>query len=469
MNAKIDAPSALPLPGFRPLPLLGGRGNQVSLLGDPVRFLTRLHGRHGPVAAVTRGDPAMVCALGPEYNQQVLLDNDAFLSLELPFGFPLDSACSRLNAGLLFMNGARHRRHRRLLAPTFHRQRIEGYVDDIVAIAEEQVRGWPSGVTPDIMRPLQAIVDRVINRVLFGLGPEADLGGAVKRYIERQFSPGVLLFPRDLPGLPYRRLLAEGAALEAKVLGTLEAKRRQPDAADILSLLLAARTEDGDALDDSEVVGHATLLFFAAYDTTIDALAWTLFLLAQHPEVHAALVEELSSALDGGPPTLALLGRVPLLDRVIKESLRLLPPLPLIIRTSTRDIGLGRFELPAGARVCVSPYMTQRMPELYAEPRRFRPERWETLTPVPGGFLPFGAGNHGCIGAALAMLELRVLLAVLVSRLHLTLPPEVRVDRRVRILMSPRGLPMRVTRGPRNYPRSAVRGDVHEMVELPRA
>ena len=160
---------------------------------------------------------------------------------------------------------------------------------------------------------------------------------------------------------------------------------------------------------------------------------------------------------------------MPLLDRVIKESLRILSPFVMAIRASSAAFVLDGHGLPAGTQVCVSPALTHHLPDLYADPQRFHPARWETLSPPPGAYLPFGAGAHGCIGAALAMMELRIVLAMLLPRYRLTLAANARIDRQVSIIMSPRhGLPMTITPQDRAFGgmKGGVRGNIQELVRL---
>ena len=465
------------LNGPRALPWIGPRLNLAKLFGDPITYLTKLHGRFGPVATITGGDRAVVSALGPVYNQQVLLQGDQFLSLGAPFTLPAGSASARLNRGLIFMNGAEHRHHRKLVTPAFHKQRIEGYQQAMITTVDQQLAHWPTGQTVDLMPQLQRLVNGLINQVLFGLREGEDgaqVGALVQRYVAHQFSPLVMLAPYDRPGLPFRRLLQEGITVDQALRQIIATKRAAGLAGnDILSLLINAHSEAGDgvrhSLSDDELIGHLTIFFFAAHDTTVNALGWTLFLLSQHPAILADLVDELDGTLHGDAPTLAQLSQLPLLDRVIKESLRILSPFVMAIRASSAAFVLDGHGLPAGTQVCVSPALTHHLPDLYADPQRFHPARWETLSPPPGAYLPFGAGAHGCIGAALAMMELRIVLAMLLPRYRLTLAANARIDRQVSIIMSPRhGLPMTITPQDRAFGgmMGGVRGNIQELVRL---
>jgi cytochrome P450 len=197
------------------------------------------------------------------------------------------------------------------------------------------------------------------------------------------------------------------------------------------------------------------------------ALAWTLLLLAQQPRILADVVDELDSVLHGGAPTLEQLPRLPLLERVIKESMRVLPPASVMSRVSTEPFQLGPYAMPKGSIVTISPYITHRLPELYPEPRAFKPERWETVDASPYDYIPFGAGPRMCIGASFAMMEIKPVLAMVLQRYRLTVVPGTRVNYQVKITLSPKGgLPMIVARQDRHFRTTEVRGTVQRLVDL---
>jgi cytochrome P450 len=183
--------------------------------------------------------------------------------------------------------------------------------------------------------------------------------------------------------------------------------------------------------------------------------------------VHAALVEELERELKGAPPTLEQLERLPLLDRVVKESLRLLPPVPTAFRTSTAPFEMGGHRFEAETRLYYSPYITHRLPDLYPEPKRFLPERWLKEEPPVYGYIPFSNGPRRCIGATLALLEMKLLLSMLLQRFRLSVPPGTRVEPWVRATIQPKGgLPMRLHTRDERLERPEVRGRIHELVAL---
>jgi cytochrome P450 len=294
------------------------------------------------------------------------------------------------------------------------------------------------------------------------------LGERINEVISLALSPASFL-PIAAPGTPRRRLVDGSARLEADLRAVIADKRAAGAAGDdVLATLLATHDEEGAALTDDELLGQLFILFLASHDTTKNAIAWTLFLLAQHPAVLREVVDEIRGALGGGPPSTADLAKMPLLERVIKESLRLFPPAPLTARLMVQPAALGGVDFPAGTEVILSPYNLHRYPDLYPDPARFSPARWEALSPSPFEYAPFGAGPRSCIGAGFAMMELKTVLSMLLQRFGVALPPGARIDRRTTVVMTPRhGMPMTLLPAGEIARPSPVRGDVREMVDLP--
>ncbi len=369
------------------------------------------------------------------------------------------------------MNGDQHRRQRRLVLPAFHRRRVETYRDQMVALTARMLDGWRVGRRLNIAGEMQQLTLCIATATLFGLDATQEAGSVgrlIHQWMALNESIGVLLLPRPWPGTPLRRLLALSEQIEARILTMIGQKRADlAGQNDVLAMLIQARDEDGAALTDTDLIGQAGLIFIAGHETSSNALTWTLFLLSQHPRVLADVLDELAGALRGDAPTVEQLDRLPLLERVIKESMRLLPPATFMMRVSTAPFELGPYALPSGATVTLSPYITHHMPALYPEPERFLPERWLTIDPSVYEYVPFGAGPHMCLGATFATMEIKIVLAMLLQRYQLALSPGARIDRRVKITMSPKyGMPMLVApRGERLQP-GAVRGNIREMVEL---
>ncbi|MEO7092219.1 MAG: cytochrome P450, partial [Polyangiales bacterium] len=275
----------------------------------------------------------------------------------------------------------------------------------------------------------------------------------------------------DVRGLPYRRFLDLTNEIDRETAAIVRAKRaRSPEgASDMLSILLGARDEDGSALDEDELIGHAGVIFAAGHETSTNALAWTLFLLSQHPAIARDLEDELDGQLRGDAPSIDALGKLPLLDAVVKESMRVLPPVPMHPRIVAEDCELGGHRLPAGSELFLSIFHMHHDPAVFSQPASFDPRRWETIKPSVYEYNPFSAGPRMCIGASFAIMEIKIVLATMLQRFRLELPDGARVDPRVAITMAPKGgLPMRVRRrlDPVAIGRGA-QGKIRELVRLP--
>ncbi|MBX3187436.1 MAG: cytochrome P450 [Labilithrix sp.] len=491
-------------PGPEPYRVLGALPQLLRFGRDPISVAGKLFERYGPLASIVRaparimspGGRAVVLANGPELNREILTEHNRYRMFALPGTFyPEDHELSngskvpfrarperlrpirRTLTGLFHVNGDEHRRHRRLLQPAFHKTRIDAYRDDMVTLTEKMLDEWHHGQLRDVHADMTELTLRIATKTLFG-EDAGERGVALARMMQQwlvtMFSPGMLL-RLDLKRLPYARWLDLTRAIDEETVAILRDKQaRIADAkhvgADMLSMLVAARDEDGSALDDDELVGHTGVIFAAGHETSTNALAWTLFLLAEHPGAANDLVDELEGLLKGDAPTIEQLGKLPLLDGVVKESMRLLPPVPLHPRVVGEDTELGGHFLPANTELFLSIFHMHHDPAIFDEPGRFLPARWSRIKPSIFEYNPFSAGPRMCIGAAFATMEIKIALAMLLQRFRVELPPRARVDRRVAITMAPRdGLPMRIRppdRAWRSGPRGS-RGNVRELLELP--
>lgn len=442
---------------------------------DPVRCLCLAYRRFGPLSCLgsvlpwKRDAQKSVLALGPEYNRLVLGDVHTFHTTPQTRGGPINSALRRVRGGLTAMNGETHRRQRQLVLPHFVKTAFDGYYPTVLSETDRIIGSWPAGTPIDAARRMRQLMLRLSARVLFSREEpqQADrLGEMIGDLFQRNWKLGVFLFPFDLPGTPMRRLLRHADALERELLSMIARRRSRPtlEAGDMLDLLIRCR-DSSNEMTDADLLGQATILFAASYETQANAMTWTLFLLAQHPHVLHQLCDELAglSAL----PSQEEIESLPYLEMVLKESMRILPSVPFTIRMAAADTELGSVSLRAGDRVICSHYVTHHLPELYEEPQRFRPERWEHLEPSQYEYLPFSAGPRWCIGKHLAMLMMRVALARIVQKWRFSVVSNSRIDRHVSVTMGTKnGLPMVFALQDRRFEPAPVRGNIHEMVDL---
>jgi len=476
------------VPGPRALPLLGAGAELLRFVLDPIGHVGALFRDYGPIAQLAVGSPTRLVStepnasgtvflFGPELNRALLTNHADFHKCALTGPLyprepltPRTRPLTRMLTGLFHVNESVHREQRRLLMPAFHRSRIESYRDEIVSVTEELLSEYRPGTTRDIRPDMMRLTLRIATATLFGadlgqrgllIGHDLESWGATLRAAN--------VLPFDWPGTPYRRWLELSHAIDARMVEVIREKREQPGAGrDMLSMLIEARDEAGGKLSEDELIGHAGVIFAAGHETSSNALSWTLFLLTEHPRILAELCDELRAQLHGDAPTPGDLAQLPLLDRVVKESLRLFPPAPLNHRITARAAELGDYRIPAGTEILSSIYHTHRMPELYPQPLCFNPDRWLNFEPGPYAYNPFSAGPRMCIGAAFALFEIKVVLAILLQRFRLELVPNQRIDRYFGITLAPAPrVLMRVQRTDRAFARAApVHGNVRSMLDL---
>jgi cytochrome P450 len=334
---------------------------------------------------------------------------------------------------VLLLDGAEHLRHRRLLLPPFHGERLHRYGERIAAIVRREVERWPVGV-PVALRPrLQAITLEVIMRVVFGI-EEAERLDRVRTLLRQVLDLAArrsllfLLFwlarpQAERPWGPWARFQRAVARVDAVLAGEIDRRRREPSTADredILSLLLQARDEQGEPMTDAELRDELITLLVAGHETTATSLAWAFEGLLCSPGPLARVRGEIPQG--GGP----------YLDAVIKETLRLWPVIPIVVRRLAAPMELQGHALPAGAHVAPCIYLAHRRPDAYPEPATFRPERFLDGAADPFAWLPFGGGTRRCLGASFALYEMKVVLATVLgeARLRPTLRPPEPIRRR---------------------------------------
>jgi cytochrome P450 family 135 len=351
---------------------------------------------------------------------------------------------------VLLLDGPEHLRQRRLMLPPFHGERMRAYGDLMTEIAERHVAQWPAGRTFPVHASMQAITFEVILRTVFGIEDAdrlATVGEPLRRLLDATGQPLRLLLlqltssQKGGPRSPWGRVRAMMAPSDAMLHEEIRARRAQAESAeperdDILTLLLAARDEDGNPLTDEELRDELMTLLVAGHETTATGLAWTLERIVRHPDVLARLREE------------AQAGETDYLDAVIKETLRLRPVVPAVVRKLTRPFEVGGWTLPAGVNIAPSIYLIHRRPDLYPEPDAFRPERFLGKSPGTYEWLPFGGGIRRCLGASFALYEMRIVLSTILrmAELEPTSAPGERIARRFVTFTPQRGGRIRATR-----------------------
>ncbi|MCA9078256.1 MAG: cytochrome P450 [Planctomycetaceae bacterium] len=459
-------------PGDDRLPITRGRISDFT--DDAVSCLRGLWARHGHVAALEEGVQRIYFVFGPEYNKQVLSDAERFHSRFFAVRGAKNSAQRRLSSGLLSMNGDEHKRHRRITMQPFAKTSITSYHDAVVHLADEMLDAWQPGETRNIDQEMTEYMLRLTSSVLFGLDAHdlaIEIGRKTERWValNHEIGPAAFVPNPDLTD-KYEELLEAAEELERPIREMLRLRRLNTDGTDVLSLLIQAHNGEGGISDD-QLIGQIALLFGAAHLTSAHTLTWTLFLLSQHPEVMRELHAELSEQTEGNSPRPDQLDTLNVLDRVLKESMRVLPASAYSQRITSQPVELGPFQLPPGAVVIFSQFMSHHLPEMYDEPESFRPDRWKTISPSPYAYLPFGAGPRMCIGAALGMMQLKITLPTILGRYKLSLEDGADVNAQVMstMLFPTSRVPMKISLQDGQFTTPSVIGNIHSLVNLPPA
>lgn len=379
---------------------------------DPFGWSLRCLARYGdPFTAPTVFGPQVITADPAVVEDVFAADPASFAATGAALLGPVMGTSS-----VMLLDGERHRATRKLLAPPFHRGAIERLGEAIAQVARDRLGALPRGRALDIHDVMREIASDVIVRIVFGATEPAAARALTAELFDlaRTLKPTFLLVPalrRRLGGLSaWARFQRACERSQVLVAGLIAARRDAPPGADLLGLLLGARDSAGEPLSEREVWEHLMTFFMAGHDTTASTLAWAVQLVHRDPRVRDRLRAEVATATDD-----AALAALPYLEAVCQETLRLCPIAPYIARDLRRPFAVRGHELPAGATLAISIIGIHRRPELYPEPERFDPDRFLGRGYPPSQFLPFGGGARRCVGAALAMLELKLVLGVLMQ------------------------------------------------------
>jgi len=352
---------------------------------------------------------------------------------------------------LLVLDGAEHLRQRKLLLPPLHGERMASYGERMVRLTEDAIQTWPNSGQFPIHPRLQTIVLDIILRVIFGVEDGenmAQMHSRVSAILDIGANP-LLLFThlqRDWgPYSPWGKFVRIRDDVNTMIYDLMHKRRESKEKKDdILSLLLDARDEDGQPMPDEELLDQLVTLLVAGHETTATALSWALRWLLDSPSLVSRLHADLENegALTNLEPD--RIARAPLLDAVIRETLRLQPVVPMVGRVLQKPACIGGYDLDAGTPVIASIYLVQRRSDLYPDPNRFDPDRFLRRKFGPNEWLPFGGGIRRCVGMAFALYEMKMVLATILARTVLRLPRfgKVREVRRSITISTSGGMPV---------------------------
>ena len=359
---------------------------------------------------------------------------------------------------LVLLDGDRHQRQRRLLMPPFHGDRMRTYSQLICDITEQVMSQWTIGESFLIRSSMQEITLRVILQAVFGLHDGQrfqQLRQLLTSLLDSIGSPlsSTLLFFQSLqrdwgPLSPWGRFLRQKQQIDQLIYDEIRERREQDNLSgnDILTLLMSAVDEAGQPMTDEELRDELMTLLVAGHETTASALTWALYWIHHLPDVHDKLLYELNTLSDNADPS--AISRLPYLTAVCQETLRIYPiTLTTFVRVLKSPLELMGYEFEAGTALVPCVYLTHQREDLYPEPKRFKPERFLERQFSPYEYFPFGGGNRRCIGIALAQLEMKLVLATIVSRFQLALTDSrpVKPVRRGLTIAAPAGMRMVVS------------------------
>lgn len=387
---------------------------------DPLQFAID-NRKYGDIAFYRIGPLRVYQLNSPDLMRQILVEE--------PQKFYKPSLIKRAfkpvgGNGLLTSDGQEWKQQRKLIQPAFHHARLREYAEIMVTHTQRMMDSLRDGETREIGSDMVSLTLGIVVKSLFGadFNASAEEAGAlfmplldaVNQRLNRPFSAPWWV--------PTRRNLREKRALariEARLISLIAERRASAEQrSDLLSVLLAAvDAESGARMSDRQLLDEMKTLFLAGHETTANALTWTWYLLSQHPDVEAKLVEELDRVLGGRTPTAS--DSLPYTEMVVRESMRLYPPAPGFTREPIEDVVLGGYKVRKGSLLVANTYAMHRDAKLFQDPDRFDPERfapgWEERT-SRHAYLPFGGGPRMCIGNAFAMMEARLIIATMAQR-----------------------------------------------------
>ena len=438
---------------------------------DILHNLFELHARHGEIAAIEEGTQRIVFLFDPALNQQVLSDTSTFEARFFALRGPKTSSQRRVTSGLLAMNGDQHRRNRRMLKDVFSLQAIASYGDTVTHLIDRHMADWRVGQQTDLNEEMTRLMLSITSTILFGLenfDQAYELGELIAEWVAQNHKVGTgALVPSDSFSTGYETLLATAQKLEASVLQMIEQHRRQATVGkDILSILMASHDDEG-GLSEEEFVGQTCVLFAAAHMTTAHSMTWMLTLLAQHPRVAQQLYDQINDDGTLVEPTNA--SELPLMERVIKESMRILPASAYSQRVAAQSVQVGPLHVSRGTPIVFTPLVTHRLEHLYPQPNVFDPDRWLTLKPKPYTYIPFGGGNRLCIGGPLALEIIRTAIPRFLSKYRFEIEADATVDAEVQstMLQPSHGVPVTLHPADGRFTSVPLNGNLPELVAMP--
>ena len=435
-------------------------GHLRQIRANAVDFYLRSFTEYGDIVRLFFGRTPMYLLAHPDHIKYVLHENPKNFEKRSP-GYT--KMRTLFGDGLVTSDGEVWRKQRKVAQPAFHKERIAELATVMTRATLEMLASWTSledtvvDVAPEMMR----VTQRIVAETLLGTEAPADadaVGDAVAYclgdLVRRQTS--LLDLPLSVPTPQNRRFVQQMKLVEDVVYRAIRERRAQAAGArrDLLGLLMDAKDDEGSGagLDDTELRDQIFTIFVAGHETTANALVWTLYFLSLHPAWRRAVRQEVKDVLGDRTPEMSDVPKLVVLDRVLKESMRLKPPITRVGRRIARDVEIGGYPMAAGSFLVLSPYVTHRHPAFWENPEGFDPDRFlpeREATRPRYAYFPFLGGPRQCIGNVFATVEAVLILALVVRRYDLDLVPGHPVEHEDAFSLRQKyGMRMRLRRAP---------------------
>jgi cytochrome P450 len=432
-----------PILGERGLPVLG---KTLEVLREGQQQAIEYYVKYGGVFWSNAFGVKLVWVMSPEAVQQVLTNKEKIYS-QTGWEYFLGPFFTR---GLMLLDGQEHLLHRRIMQEAFTRTRLESYLTQINDLIEDTLPSWQVD-EPMLMFPaIKQLSLDIATKIFMGSEPSSDADRLTQAFIDT-VRAGTGLVRVRVPGLPLRwsRGIAGRKVLEDYFRALIAQKRASQDK-DLFAALTHVETEDGQRFSDDDIVNHMIFLMMAAHDTSTITASSMAYYLAKNPAMQERARAE-STAIAGMPLDLGVLEKLETLDLIFNEAMRLVAPVPALVRKTTADTELGGQYLPAGSYVAVVPGALHRLPDRWTEPDTFDPDRFAEPRREDKSdrfaHAPFGGGAHKCIGMAFGSAEVKSLLHQLLLHYQLEVPADYEVEWDHTSLAVPTdGIPVRLRR-----------------------
>ncbi|MBD2300755.1 cytochrome P450 [Nostoc sp. FACHB-190] len=423
---------------------------------DHLGFMQRCTQEYEGIVPLKFDDQWFCLLTNPDYITEVLKDRLLFVKTK-----DLQLIHEVLGNGLLVSEGDFWLRQRRLAQPVFHQQQINSYGAVMVDYAEQMLKTWQDGEVKDIQAAMMRLTLDIVMKTLFDQNLQDTAAGSVgnaldetMNWFEYQTAKDIMSAlseigdikqnTQEMSAEEMERRYQEAIALFDETIYAIIKQRRASGATgkDLLGMLMQVEdADDGSRMTDKQLRDEAVTLILAGHETTANALSWTFMQLAQNPDVREKLSAELKTVLNGRTPTLADLPQLTYTNWVIKESMRLYPPVTEISREATQDCEIGGYFIPKGTNLIVSQWAMHRDERYFSEPELFQPERWanDMEKQLPRGvYFPFGDGPRVCIGKSFALMEAVLLLATIAQKFQLDLVSDQNIELQISITLRAR-------------------------------